>query len=126
MVLFHFPSCNFCEELFPKYEEVAKLLKEKNPKLLLASFDVNENEIEFVNINEFPALKFYPGKNKDLYPIEYLGKREVNDIIEFIKKHADHPIVYEEVKKEEKEGPKKEEEKEEKKNEEKKDKTGEL
>ena len=138
MVLFHFPSCNFCEELIPKYEEVAKLLKEKNPNLLLASFDVNENEIELVNINQFPALKFYPGKNKDLYPIEYLGKREVNDIIEFIKKHADHPIVYEEVKKEEKEEPKKEEEKEdkeepkkeeekeEKKNEEKKDKTSEL
>ena len=135
LVLFHFPGCNHCKELFPAFEEVAKKLKDKNPKLLIGTFNVNENEIDLLkNIYEFPSIRFYPGNKKNEEPLDYYGSREVQFIIEYIKQFAYNKIDYEEEeekkeedkKEEKKEGDKKEDKKEENKNEEKKDKTTEL
>jgi protein disulfide-isomerase A1 len=132
-VIFHFPGCHYCKELFPAFEEVAKKLKDKNPKLLIGTFNVNENEIDLIrNIYEFPSIKFYPGNKKKEEPLEYYGSREVKYIIEYIKQVAYNKIDYEEEKNEEdkkeekKEKDKKEDKKEENKKEEKKDKTTEL
>ena len=99
MLLFYAPWCGHCKALHPKYEEVAKKLKEKNPKLVLAKIDATENEVESVNISGFPTVKFYPGNKKDKAPLDYNGDRSVDDIIKFIKTNAATPIVYEEEKK---------------------------
>jgi len=102
MILFYAPWCAHCKALHPKYEEVAKKLKAKNPKLVMAKIDATENEVESVNISGFPTVKFYPGNKKDKAPIDYSGDRSVNDIIKFIKINAATPIIYEEDKKEDK------------------------
>ena len=102
MLLFYAPWCGHCKALHPKYEEVAKKLKAKNPKLVLAKIDATENEVESVNISGFPTVKFYPGNKKDKAPLDYNGDRSVDDIIKFIKTNAATPIVYDEEKKEEK------------------------
>ena len=109
MLLFYAPWCGHCKALHPKYEEVAKKLKEKNPKLLLAKIDATENEVESVNISGFPTVKFYPGDKKDKAPLDYNGDRSVEDMIKFIKTNAATKIVYEEEKKEEKKETKKDE-----------------
>ena len=98
MLLFYAPWCGHCKALHPKYEEVAKKLKEKNPKLVMAKIDATENEVESVNISGFPTVKFYPGNKKDKAPLDYNGDRSVEDIIKFIKTNAATPIVYEEEK----------------------------
>ena len=102
MLLFYAPWCGHCKALHPKYEEVAKKLKEKNPKLRLAKIDATENEVESVSISGFPTVKFYPGDKKDKAPLDYNGDRSVDDIIKFIKTNAATKIIYEEEKKEEK------------------------
>ena len=102
MLLFYAPWCGHCKALHPKYEEVAKKLKSKNPKLVMAKIDATENEVESVSISGFPTVKFYPGNKKDKAPLDYNGDRSVDDIIKFIKTNAANPIVYEEEKKEEK------------------------
>ena len=107
MLLFYAPWCGHCKALHPKYEEVAKKLKAKNPKLVMAKIDATENEVESVNISGFPTVKFYPGNKKDKEPLDYNGDRSVEDIIKFIKTNAATPIVYEEEKKEEKKDDKK-------------------
>ena len=96
MLLFYAPWCGHCKALHPKYEEVAKKLKEKNPKLLLAKIDATENEVENINISGFPTVKFYPGNKKNKAPIDYNGDRSVNDMIKFIKTNAATPIIYDE------------------------------
>ena len=96
MLLFYAPWCGHCKALHPKYEEVAKKLKEKNPKLVLAKMDATENEVESVNITGFPTVKFYPGNKKDKAPIDYNGDRSVEDMIKFIKTNAATPIIYDE------------------------------
>ena len=100
MLLFYAPWCGHCKALHPKYEEVAKKLKEKNPKLLLAKIDATENEVENINISGFPTVKFYPGNKKNKAPIDYNGDRSVNDMIKFIKTNAATPIIYDEEAKE--------------------------
>ncbi len=102
MLLFYAPWCGHCKALHPKYEEVAKKLKEKNPKLLLAKIDATENEVESVSISGFPTVKFYPGNKKDKEPLDYNGDRSVDDMIKFIKTNAATPIVYDDGKKDEK------------------------
>jgi len=103
MLLFYAPWCGHCKALHPKYEEVAKKLKEKNPKLLMAKIDATENEVENINISGFPTVKFYPGNKKNKMPIDYNGDRSVDDMIKFIKTNAATPIVFDEEKKETKE-----------------------
>ena len=88
MLLFYAPWCTHCKELIPKYEEIAKKLKNKNPKLLIAKIDGTENEIESIAITGFPTLMFFPGNKKKQSPIEYKGKRTVIDIISFIKYYS--------------------------------------
>ena len=118
MVVFYAPWCGHCKKLLPKYEEAAKLLKEKNPKLLLSKLDATENEVDSIDIRGFPTIVFYAGDKKDKRPIDFRGERTVDGIISFIKKHAHHPVIYEAEKKEEvkKEEEKKEEKKKEEKN----------
>ena len=93
MVLFYSPWCYHCKALLPKYEEVAKTLKDKNKNLLLTKINAIENEIESIDDYGFPKIKFYPGNKKDKPPIDYNGDKSVEGIIKFIKNNADNPII---------------------------------
>ena len=97
MLLFYAPWCTHCKELSPKYEEVGKRLKGKNPKLLIAKIDGSENEVESIPITAFPTLYFFQGNKKNKSPMEYKGKRETEDIIEFIKRYSYNKIIDEDV-----------------------------
>lgn len=102
MILFYAPWCGHCKAFHPIYEDIAKKLKEKNPKLLLAKMDATENEVENIDVHSFPTIKFYPGDKKYKSPIDYKGDRSFDDVIKFLKENVHTPLVYEEAKKEEK------------------------
>ena len=95
ILLFYAPWCTHCKELSPKYEEVGKILKKNNPKLLVAKIDGSQNEVESIDIPAFPTILFFPGNQKKRSPIEYKGKRNTDDIIEFIMKYSYNKITYE-------------------------------
>ena len=97
MVLFYSPWCYHCKALLPKYEEVAKKLKDKNKNLLLTKINAIENEIDSIDDYGFPKIKFYPGNKKDKRPIDYNGDKSVEDIIKFIKNNADNPIILDSI-----------------------------
>jgi protein disulfide-isomerase A1 len=102
MLVFYAPWCGHCKQLLPKYEEAAKKLKAKNPKIVLAKMDATENEVESVHITGFPTIKFYPGNKKSSPPMDYNGERTTDAIIKFIQTNAFNKVVLEEEKKEEK------------------------
>ena len=102
MLVFYAPWCGHCKQLLPKYEEVAKKLKAKNPKIVLAKMDATENEVESVHITGFPTIKFYPGNKKSSPPMDYNGERTTDAIIKFIQTNAFNKVVLDEEKKDEK------------------------
>ena len=46
VVLFYTNNCMHCKILFPKYQKLAKKIKEKNNKIIFAKINMAENEIE--------------------------------------------------------------------------------
>ena len=92
MVLFYAPWCGHCKSLHPKYEKMAKKLKPKNKKLLIAKIDYTENEVENISIEGFPTIKFYPANKKKEQPIDYSGDRSIEDMVKFIKQNAFNTI----------------------------------
>ena len=92
VVLFYSPWCYHCKALIPKYEEIAKLLKPKNKNLILTKINAIDNEVESIDIFDFPQIKLYPGNKKDNPPIDYNGDKSVEDIMKFIKNNVAYPI----------------------------------
>lgn len=90
LIEFYAPWCGHCQKLAPVYEELARTLS-NNTNLVIAKMDATKNESD-VPVSGYPTIKFFPANNKQ--PIDY--KRSENDnidaFVEFIKKHATHPI----------------------------------
>ena len=95
MLFFYAPWCSHCQALKPNYEEAARLLK-RNKDLIMAKIDTTENEVESVELEGLPTVKFYPGKKKNETALDYYGDRTTPDIIKFIKKKASNKIITEE------------------------------
>ena len=103
--------------------------KWEDPKLLIAKIDGSENEVESIPITGFPTLYFFQGNKKNKSPMEYKGKRETEDIIEFIKRYSYNKIIDEDVNEEvnnENNDSTKENKQKEKQNDEKTDKISDL
>ena len=97
LVLFYTNNCLHCKVLFPKYEKLAKRIKEKNNEIIFTKINMAENEIENEDIISFPCIKLYPGNRKNRNnSIIYEGDRSIDDMINFIKKNAFHKIIIEE------------------------------
>ena len=103
VVLFYTNNCLHCKVLFPKYEKLAKKIKERNNEIIFTKINMAENEIENEDILSFPCIKLYPGNKKNRNnAIIYEGDRSIDDLINFIKKNAFHKIIFEDKINEEK------------------------
>lgn len=80
------PWCKYCQEFAPRYEEIAKRLRNSGD-LLLSKMDGNLNDKPGGSVNSFPTLLFYKANKKES-PITYDGDFTIENVIEFIKKHA--------------------------------------
>jgi len=89
LVEFYAPWCGHCKALAPKYEEAARILKERDSKTALAKVDATDNPM----VTENFEIKGYP----TLFLIEnglqtpFDGGRETNDIVEWVTAHDVSP-----------------------------------
>jgi protein disulfide-isomerase A1 len=79
------PWCGHCQKLAPILEKAAKRL-EKVPNLVIAKLDATANEIEGINVQSYPTLKWYPAFKKHS-PIEAKFDHKEDDIVDWVKKH---------------------------------------
>lgn len=91
LVEFYAPWCGHCKSLAPEYERLATELKGVKT-LVIAKMDSTENEVEGVDIQGFPTIKFYPANNKR--PVSFDGERNFDGILKFIKQNSYYEVEY--------------------------------
>lgn len=91
LIEFYAPWCGHCKSLAPKYDELAKQLKNEND-IVIAKMDATENDVPSqYQVRGFPTIYFAPKNNKE-NPRKYEGGREVNDFIKYLAKEASDPL----------------------------------
>ena len=83
---FYAPWCGHCKQLEPKYNELAEELKDVEG-LVIAKVDATENEIEGVQVQGFPTIKFF-AKGSKRAPQDFSGDREVDGFKTWLKDNS--------------------------------------
>ncbi|RWS16392.1 Protein disulfide-isomerase A4-like protein [Dinothrombium tinctorium] len=91
LVEFYAPWCGHCKALEPEYAKAAKILKENEPKVVLAKVDatVEETLSKRFEISGYPTLFYF--KNGEKY--EYDGPRTASGIVDYMREKADPNYV---------------------------------
>jgi thiol-disulfide isomerase/thioredoxin len=87
VIFFTTNGCKLCEEVWPLYIELAKLLH-KTPNLRFISINMHLNELSDVhNIFYYPLLRFYPRDSKHR-PYDYDQGLSLDEMKDFVKRVA--------------------------------------
>jgi protein disulfide-isomerase A1 len=86
MVKFYAPWCGHCKNLAPEYEQAASLAKQQKLPYMIAELDATIHRItsDKQEIQGFPTIKLFI--NSEV--VEYLGERNAEAILNFIKKNV--------------------------------------
>lgn len=90
LVEFYAPWCKHCKDLAPKYDQLAKRVKNVET-LVIAKIDATANEVRGIKIEGYPTLKFFPASNKK--GLDYHGDHEVDSLLSFIKSRSTYPVT---------------------------------
>ena len=92
LVEFYAPWCGHCKALAPKYEELGALYKSHSDKVIIAKVDATANDVPD-EIQGFPTIKLFKGKDKKGEPVEYNGSRTIEDLAKFIQDNGSHGVA---------------------------------
>lgn len=87
---FYAPWCSHCREVKPVFDELgAKMIDED---VEIVKFDGVNNEVPVVfQLQGYPSFFWLPKDSKN-NPILYVGRKTLNDFIEYIAKHATNEL----------------------------------
>mmetsp|Transcript_20789 Transcript_20789/g.30787 ORF Transcript_20789/g.30787 Transcript_20789/m.30787 type:complete len:465 (-) Transcript_20789:26-1420(-) len=82
LVEFYAPWCGHCKKLAPEYEKLADHYAEDDG-VIIAKMDSTANEVDSVQIQGFPTLKFFKGDEV----LDFDGSRDFDGMKDFIEKN---------------------------------------
>mmetsp|Transcript_9064 Transcript_9064/g.8237 ORF Transcript_9064/g.8237 Transcript_9064/m.8237 type:complete len:238 (-) Transcript_9064:187-900(-) len=91
LVNFFAPWCGHCRQLSPIYSALGEKVKHLRSTLKIVKVDATQNELSF-KVDAFPTILLYPAGRK-YSPVEFHGRRTVENFIEFLKSNAVHKII---------------------------------
>jgi protein disulfide-isomerase A1 len=94
-VMFFAPWCGHCKRLQPTWHELGVKFQGVD-SAVIAQMDATANEHEAVDIQGFPTIKLWPGKEK-ANPVDFDGSRDLDGFVAFLKTKASTPIVFPET-----------------------------
>ncbi|XP_040892268.1 protein disulfide-isomerase A2 [Toxotes jaculatrix] len=80
-VEFYAPWCGHCKELAPIWEQLGEKYAD-HEDIIIAKMDATANEVESIEIQGFPTLKYFPADGKEV--VEYAGKRDLETLSKFL------------------------------------------
>lgn len=84
-VKFFVPWCGHCARLAPLWESLAEKAESANVKIAEVDCSKQGKLCDAQGLNGYPSMVLYKGGRK---VEEYSGKRTVNDMLEYVKKHS--------------------------------------
>lgn len=97
------PWCAHCKSLEPEYKKLGEALEDV-PSMVIARMDGTKNEHQFVKIEGYPALLFFPAGNKTTAPISVQSERNAGAVLKFLKANAKVPFQVPDIPYEEEDG----------------------
>lgn len=91
LVKYYAPWCGHCKAMAPAYIKVAEALA-SDPNIVIAEMDATANEVDGLNIQGFPTIKFYPSNNKT--PIDFSGSRDEEGFFKFLKEKCSKAVTF--------------------------------
>lgn len=90
-MLCHLSFCPPCFPPAPTWDALGKQFK--GTDVVIAKMDATANEIDYpgLAVKGFPTLYWLRGDNK-ASPVKYEGGRELDDLVEYISKHAANSV----------------------------------
>jgi len=95
LVEFYAPWCGHCKKLEPIYREVAKKV-ESVKSLIIAKIDATTNDVQGVDVEGFPTIKFWRADGKD-EPLDYDGDRDTDSFVVWLEEKSSLPFSRDEL-----------------------------
>merc|ERR1719369_758982 len=80
-VEFYAPWCGHCKELAPIWDKLGEKYAD-NDDIIIAKMDATANEVESLDIQGFPTLKYFPAGDKEV--VDYTGNRDLETMSKFL------------------------------------------
>jgi len=95
LVNFYAPWCGHCKKLEPVYRDLAKKV-EGISTLVIARIDATANDVEGIDVEGFPTIKFWRAGNKE-ERLDYDADRDLESFITWLEDKVTHSFNREEL-----------------------------
>lgn len=85
LVEFYAPWCGHCKRLAPIYDSLGEAFSGVD-SVVIAKMDATANDVDGVEIQGFPTLKFFPAGSDEV--VDYDGGRTLDDFVTYLNENA--------------------------------------